>query len=393
MPRVSFGNGWIDDSVLEIFQEDISRFRVLVNTAVEEDPFQALAAGRPPSLKALRLHNGTVYRWNRVCYGVSDGEPHIRIENRVLPSGPTVIDEMANAAFWFGVVSGLVETYPDIRDRMEFDDAKNNFVSAARQGIGADFTWLDGRECSARDLILSELVPMARDSLKKSGLNADDIDRYLGVIEERVDQRRPGSKWILESFSRLRTERAVSESLSAVTAATIARQELGVPVHHWTLAEVEEGAAWEHNFRTVGQFMSTDLVTVNQDELIDMVASVMDWKRLRHVPVEDDEDQLVGMVTYRILLRYFTGRDMPNEGDSPPVSTIMDRNVITVSQDMLTLDAIELMRDNQLTCLPVVHEGSLVGIITAADFLEISRELLRETLSVQASQTKTATDS
>ena len=114
-PRVHFGSDWVDESVLEIFKEDISRFRVLLTTELEEQPLKVLEEGGVPNLMALQLHNGTVYRWNRACYGITDGKPHLRIENRVLPSGPTVIDEIANAVFWYGLVAGLAEEYEDVR--------------------------------------------------------------------------------------------------------------------------------------------------------------------------------------------------------------------------------------------------------------------------------------
>ena len=102
----------------------------------DEDPFEALRAGRAPELKALRLHNGTVYRWNRGCYGITDGKPHLRIENRILPSGPSILDEVANAAFWFGLISSLVEQYDDIRRVITFEDAAANLQAAGRHGPG-----------------------------------------------------------------------------------------------------------------------------------------------------------------------------------------------------------------------------------------------------------------
>src|SRR5206468_9157413 len=95
-----------------------------------------------PELKALRLHNGTIYRWNRACYGITEGKPHLRIENRILPAGPTPADEIANAAFWFGLISALLEEYPDISTMMEFEDAESNFLHAARLGLTTQLTWL-----------------------------------------------------------------------------------------------------------------------------------------------------------------------------------------------------------------------------------------------------------
>src|SRR6185503_20251431 len=134
-PRVSFGDRWVESSVVEIFREDVARFRSLIAAAPEESPMEVLDRGGVPELKALRLHNGTIYRWNRPCYGVMDGRPHLRIENRVLPAGPTVVDELANAAFFFGLMSALPEEYGDVREQMSFDDAKNNLVAAARYGL------------------------------------------------------------------------------------------------------------------------------------------------------------------------------------------------------------------------------------------------------------------
>ncbi len=377
-PRVSFGTKWVDDSVLEIFREDITRFRLLLRTDIDEDPFEVIERGEAPSLKALRLHNGTVYRWTRPCYGILDGKPHLRIENRVLPSGPTIRDEIANAAFWFGLMIGVGETHDDIRQVMDFDDAKTNFLGAARHGLGSSFRWLDGEYHPASELILHELLPMAREALKDRGLDADDVDLYLDVIEERVRTGKTGSHWILESFQGMKERRKLSERLSAVTAATIRRQIEGEPVARWEPARIQEGPQWRHDFSRVGQFMNTDLITVSEDELVDLVASMMDWEHIRYVPVEDADEHLVGIVTYRTILRYLTSEKESEQ--SVPVSKVMQRDVTTVSPETPTLDVIQLMRDNSLPCVPVVKDDRLVGMVTQEDFLDIARELLEEGL-------------
>lgn len=151
-PRVHFGTEWVNDSVLEIFQEDIARFRVIM-TSEYADPFEALRNNEVPKLRALQLHNGTVYRWNRACYGISGDQPHLRIENRLLPSGPTVVDEVANAAFWTGLVYGLADEIEDVRERLTFDDAKSNFIGAARRGLASEMDWVDDSRYSAPELI------------------------------------------------------------------------------------------------------------------------------------------------------------------------------------------------------------------------------------------------
>ena len=153
--RVNFGDRWLEKSVLELFQDQIVRFRPIMISEPDENPFEVLTRGDTPSLSALRMHNGTVWRWNRACYGVTDGIAHLRIENRALPSGPTILDEIANAAFFTGLMVALPHAYGEISKRMVFDDAKLNFFRAARHGLDAQFQWIDGQSLSATSLILT----------------------------------------------------------------------------------------------------------------------------------------------------------------------------------------------------------------------------------------------
>ncbi|MDX1631824.1 MAG: glutamate-cysteine ligase family protein, partial [Thermoanaerobaculia bacterium] len=360
-PRVRFGRHWVDESVIEIFREDISRFRVLLAAEIDEDPFQVLEEGGVPSLQALRLFNSTIYRWNRPCYGISDGQPHLRIENRVLPSGPSVRDEMANAAFWFGLLGSLTEEYDDIREVLEFDDVKGNFVAAARLGLGAQFRWIGDRNVPADRLILEELVPRAREGLESGGIDSSDIDVYLGTLEERIQRGRTGSRWILDSFAETRDHGSFAERLAAIVAATASRQREGRPVHEWEPAEIREAGGWQAHYLKVGQIMTTDLFTVYEDELVDLAASMMDWRKIRHVPVENEEQRLVGLVTHRAILRLLASEPDAFYGRSVPVSRIMEEEVITATPETTTLEAIAMLRDHQIGCLPVVEDDRLVG--------------------------------
>ena len=178
-PRVTFGRHWVEDSVLEIYREDVARFPVLLGAELGEDPVERLESGEAPSLEALCLHNGTVYRWNRPCYGVSNGEPHLRIENRFLPSGPTVVDEVANAALWIGAVEGASLEYDDVTRILRFDQARENFLAAARLGLGAQLGWSGGARLPAQELIRSTLLPLARQGLRAAGVDDAEVDRYL----------------------------------------------------------------------------------------------------------------------------------------------------------------------------------------------------------------------
>lgn len=381
-PRVHFGTGWVEESVMEIFKEDISRFHVILTTELSEDPFEVLQNGGVPDLQALQLHNGTVYRWNRPCYGMTNGEPHLRIENRILPSGPTPADEVANAAFWFGLVSGLAERYGDIREVVDFSRVKSNFVAAAREGLASQFAWLEGqKQVPAHQLILDDLLPMAEDGLRASGVDEEDIDRYLGIIHERVKTGQTGSQWQLDSLDAMEEKSGGkrAERLTALVAAMVDRQTGGAPVHEWPLAEMSEGAPRERMERTrVEHYMATDLFTVHEDEPVEFVACLMDWQRIRQVLVEDEQHHLVGLVSHRSLLRYLAERnaDRDEEAAPVPVREVMVEDPVSVSPEMPTVEAIALMRERQIGALPVVREDQLVGIVTERDFIEIAGQLL-----------------
>ncbi len=373
-PRVQFGEKWVDDSVLEIFRDDIARFRVMLSADVSENALEMVKRGEAPNLTALRHHNGTVYRWNRACYGVNEGKAHLRIENRVLPAGPTVLDEVANAAFYYGLLAALSKEYDDITEVMDFDDAKANFVAAARHGLRAQFAWIGGKSATAAELV-TELLPSARAGLASHGIVQADIDRYLGVIEERVESGRTGAQWALDSLAKMNNQGTRSERFRAVTAASLERQVEGHPVHEWPLAELDEARDWRHSYKTVGQFMTRDLFTVQPDDLVDLAANLMDWERIRHIPVEDEDGRLVGLVSFRSLIRLLAQGGREPRG-AVVVRNIMKESPVTVSPDTPTLEAVEKMRAHQVACLPVVRGDRLVGILTERDLINVAAKLL-----------------
>ncbi len=379
-PRVHFGDHWIDESVIEIFKEDIARFRVILTTEFEEDPIGMVRRGEVPRLNALRLHNGTVYRWNRACYGISDnGKPHLRIENRVIPSGPTVIDEVANAAFFFGMMSKLSHGIQDIRDHFHFSDVKSNFLSAARDGLRAQQVWFDQEQKPAQELILKELIPLAEEGLRETGIDPADIERYLGVIERRVATRRTGSRWQLESLESMKASGSLHERLRALTASMVEQQESDQPIAEWDLAEFCGNQDWRESYRTVGQFMATDLFTVRPDDIVDFAASLMEWRYVRHVPVEDDSGRLLGLISHRQLLRLIA-RGLDRDAGPVMVRDIMRPDPLSVKPETTTVNAIRMMRENRLSCLPVVENGKLVGLVTEHDLIIVASRLLESVL-------------
>lgn len=383
-PRVNFGNDWLHHSILEIYKEDIARFRVLLSGDVEEDSMALIAQGMVPKLRALQVHNSTVYRWNRPCYGISpNGKPHLRIENRVIPSGPTVLDEMANAAFWLGSMVGLSLHHQDITRSIDFPDIKDNFIKAARYGIDATFTWLNDSKIGVCDLIKHELVPLAREGLLHQQIDSADIDRYLGVIEERANRHTNGARWFLRGFTRLKREADIDEALTCVTAAAIKNQFNNMPVHTWELPELGDLEDYLPSRLKVEEFMATDLFTVQKDDIIELVAELMDWRRIRYTPVENKEGNLIGLVTSRLLLRHFATKGRINEYQAQTVQDIMIANPLTITPSTTLIEAMNIMRENQIGCLPVIEskEGDpdkkeLVGIITEMEFLRISARLM-----------------
>jgi len=233
-PRVWFGERWIT-SVFDLFEENLRYFPALLPLQAEEDPVAALDSGEAPRLSELTLHNGTVYRWNRPVYAVDDGLPHLRVENRVLPAGPTVADVMANAAFYYGLVRALAEAERPVWTQMSFKAAADNLVEASRHGIDARLYWPGIGEAPVTELTLRRLLPLAWDGLAEWGVKADDADRLLGIIEQRCLTGRTGATWQTETVHQLERHGALGrpEALRQMTQGYIERMATNEPAHIW----------------------------------------------------------------------------------------------------------------------------------------------------------------
>lgn len=232
-PRVWFGERWIT-SVFDLFEENLRYFPALLPVVEDEDPAAELAAGRTPSLAELRLHNGTVWRWNRPVYDVVRGRPHLRIENRVLPSGPTVVDVLANGAFYFGALRALALEDRPVWSRMSFGAAEDNFTHAAQRGIDAATYWPGLGEVPATELVLRRLLPLADEGLKDWGVDDDIRARLLGVIEGRCTTGQNGAKWQVDAVHTLEA-RGIDrwEALRRMTLEYVERAHSNEPVHTW----------------------------------------------------------------------------------------------------------------------------------------------------------------
>jgi gamma-glutamyl:cysteine ligase YbdK (ATP-grasp superfamily) len=238
-PRTWFGERWVT-SAYDLFEENLRYFPPLLPIHDDEEPLDVLDAGGIPTLAELVLHNGTVYRWNRPVYGIADGVPHLRVENRVLPAGPTVTDVIANTAFYYGVVRALAEESRPVWTRLPFGAAAANFDTACRHGIDARLLWprrgrLGGTtEIDAVTLVRDELLPLAEAGLDAWGVEPADRDLYLGVIDERCRRRANGATWQSATFHRALEQGLTREAaLAATTRRYSELMHLGEPVHTW----------------------------------------------------------------------------------------------------------------------------------------------------------------
>ena len=360
--RVSFGSHWETGTIADIFKDNVSRFRSLVTSEYLKDSVEMLEKGEIPQLLALSLHNGTVYRWNRVCYGVGAGKPHLRIENRYIPSGPTVVDEIANMVFWVGVMLGRPKKFDKTHEKMDFKDVKSNFYNAARYGMATQFIW-DGKHISSHDLILDELLPMAYKGLYSAGISPKDAEYYLEIIQKRVNSIN-GSQWMRKRYRDLLKTKKPFEASQILTSNIYDKQKKDYPVSSWSLTSLKENILSDDQ-KKVRHKMSKDTFTVGPKDSLELVLNIMQWKNIHHVPVINKNKKLVGLLTWRDIEGHLNDKEMIVS--SVKASMIKEKDIITITQDQSLNEAKELMKKHNIHGIPVVKKGKLIGIITPND--------------------------
>ena len=233
-PRVWFGERWIT-SIFDLFEENARYFPALLPICSDEDPVAVLDAGGVPALEELKLHNGTVYRWNRPVYDVSGGAPHLRVENRVLPAGPTVVDTMANAAFFAGLVRYLADEDRPIWSQMSFQAATENFSAGIRHGINAEVYWPRIGQVKVSELVVRKLLPLAAEGLRRWEVDDAEASRLLGIIEHRCLRAANGATWQTADVARREAAGASREvALQQMLSAYLDRMHSNEPVHLWS---------------------------------------------------------------------------------------------------------------------------------------------------------------
>lgn len=367
-PRVSFGQDWIQHSPSEIFKEQLARFPVIIIKDIQEDALEQVRLGKTPKLKALRTHNGTVYSWNRACYGISsNGLPHLRIEARYIPSGPTPIDAMANFAFWLGLQKAGEKYGQSLKERVPFKDAKHNFLRAAKAGLSAQLKW-GNKETPLNTLVLKKLLPMAKEGLQTLNIASASINKYLQIMEGRAITGTNGAVWQCRNFNILSKRWNTAIATQELTKAIMDRQVDNLPVHEWDDLTCPVVIPVDLKIDTVSRWMTKDVFTVHESDPLIMIKSIMDWKNIRHIPVEDSHGELVGLISKK------TWEKVHNEDDQwqeRTVKEVMVDQLIIADEDLSIQEADKLMKTHQIGCLPVVRHQKLLGIITDTDLAKI----------------------
>jgi CBS domain-containing protein len=361
LPRVYFGKNWLQKSPAELWKNDLMRFPLLVTSDDFQNSKEVFDRGEVPDLRSIRLHNGTTYTWNRMCYGFSKTHPHLRIECRYLPAGPSAIDEIANFAFWIGLMSCEPPQGVKFWKNQDFKSAKNNFINAARTGLNSVFEWY-GENIPAKKLILEKLLPLARKGLEKTGVSSGDINKYLSVFEKRVEAEVTGASWTVKNFRALSNRFGEAIAEKQIVHQMLDYQNENIPLYKWENVNPDTSQSISDK-PTVDQFMSTDIFSVDENDSIEFVKSILQWNNIHHLPIEDAKGNLVGLITDGMIERL--QKEKP-EGCCF-AKDIMMVDFFSIQAHQSIKKTIKVMQENNLSGLPVVYNQKLVGIITQSD--------------------------
>ncbi|MEL7499297.1 MAG: CBS domain-containing protein [Planctomycetota bacterium] len=364
-PRVAFGYDWLKTSAAEIFKDDVAFYKLIIGAELgDETSLDLLNRGQVPQLKAMNVHNGTLYKWNRACYGVGGGKPHLRIENRYIPAGPTTIDEMANTVFWIGLMLAMPPKCCGAWDQhFYFQDVRSNFLKAARNGLSNEMFWF-GRWIETDRLILDELLPLAQTGLSSIGVEPEESNPYLNVIEQRVKTKQTGAAWMIRAMRQLRENNSVDESMLTITKYMADHGTEDRPVHQWELPNSASLFMIPSRYNRVDSIMVTNLVTVHEDDIVEFAETLMNWNEFHHLPVENQSGEVTGVITARDIADF---RESGGDPATALVETCMTADIISVAPETSVETAERIMLANDCGSLPVIRDNRVIGIITAND--------------------------
>ncbi|PWN08178.1 CBS domain-containing protein [Rhodohalobacter mucosus] len=371
--RVPFGSKWLKESPLELYRDDLTRYDIFMRPAEFADSPKQYEEGEIPDLRSLEVFNSSVFRWNRLCYGVMNGKPHLRVENRLMPSGPTVHDEVANAAFWLGLMHGLPEKYTNLPVKMDFHEVKVNTIKAAQYGLDAGFNWINGENRSASELIRNELLPIAGNGLKKAGLAEEEIEKYLGVIHSRIDNGQTGSVWMINAHKKISTGNTPPVSNAILTSEILKRQKEGSPVHEWMTPDSYDFEIQDWGSLEVKKFMTDKVFTLSYDEQIDQAAYKMKQHDHCVVPVVDENWSLCGLLTSSDLMNYYREAKDGLTEEKTKLAELVREPQFTLNPDDSARKAANILDREKLKSLPVVSDNRLIGIVSGHDLFNVTK--------------------
>ena len=368
LPRVTFGNGWLKNSLIEIFKEDITRYKILLKSLQHQKT--KISNKNLPKLNALTLHNSTVYRWNRPCYGIYNKKPSIRIENRMLPAGPTIVDEIANSAFWLGLLmfykNSDIESLEGI---MKFDDARINFYAAAQQGIDATFKWFNGKRIEARKLILNELIPKAAIGLSSIHINPKDIDKYLTIIKERTSTRQNGARWTIDAYDKLTEKFSKQNTLTTITSEIIRNQKNNQPVHTWSIPK-HSVVINNPSQLLIEECMDRDVNSINENDVFELAHQINNWTNKNYMVVVNENSKITGIINDSV---FNCDKNIRNR-KKIMIKKIMIKRPKTIHPHATIKDTLQIMEKNKINILPVVEDKLFIGIIQKHNLIQYQKE-------------------
>jgi CBS domain-containing protein len=370
-PRVAFGQRWLHTNAAQLFKWDVAMYPALIAADIgNRSSLDLLEQGEIPKLRAMNMHNGTLYKWNRACYGVgNNGKPHLRIENRYIASGPTPSDEIANTVFWVGLMLAMPDEQRGAWDRcFWFQDVRCNFLKAARNGLSNQLVWF-GKSVQASELILDTLLPMAAAGLDRSGVPRDEYSPFLKVIEDRVKCQQTGAQWIIDSLRSLRRKHTVDECLLMISQAMVENCLSDVPGHLWSIPNPDSLSKITGRNQRVESIMIMNVVVVRDDDLLELAATLMEWNDFHHLPVENARGKIKGIISANDIAEFV--RYKGNRRDAI-VRDCMSSDVVSVTPETSMKRAEELMINNSIGSLPVVSDGRIVGIVTVNDIRRLN---------------------
>ena len=259
------------------------------------------------------------------------------------------------------------DKFKSVYKKTPFKEVKGNFINAARTGINTYFNWF-GKGVSAKRLVKEKLLPMAYIGLEKSNINRSDINKYLKIIEDRVDMNQTGSIWMSKSNRKLRKKMTIDIASAALTSSLYKNQIKGKPVHLWKLASSRVGLNIDLTNMKLEKFMTTEIFVVNENDLVDLVIKIMEWKNIHHIPVVNSSNKVVGIITRTNLNEIDR-----NKTKLAVAKDIMVKNIITASSDITISEAKKIMTKNKIGCLPILEYGDLIGLLTKHDVRKLEK--------------------